>query len=167
MRVWSCRYYYTIVRATKLDLCSLGRSVGVLGACRATERTDISSSARAAVDPRRIYEGYSAFVGSAWGFAHEAAAHAIRLMQRSTVGAHRAASWRSRSAGTQRRIAIALMWPAFERTNGANLARAPYSYSGREIWTRQGFIDPARHHRAILIDKLRWPPGPKLQKEFL
>ena len=36
-----------------------------------------------------------------------------------------------------------------------------------EVWTRQGFIDPARHHRAILIDKLRWPPGPKLQKEFL
>lgn len=29
---------------------------------------------------RRIYEGYSSLVGSAWGFAHETATHAIRLM---------------------------------------------------------------------------------------
>ena len=29
---------------------------------------------------RRIYEGYSSLVGSAWGFAHEASTHAIRLM---------------------------------------------------------------------------------------
>jgi 2,3-dihydroxybenzoate decarboxylase len=29
---------------------------------------------------RRIYQGYSSLVGSAWGFAHETATHAIRLM---------------------------------------------------------------------------------------
>ncbi|NLA19843.1 amidohydrolase family protein [Burkholderia cepacia] len=29
---------------------------------------------------RRIYEGYASLVGSAWGFAHETATHAIRLM---------------------------------------------------------------------------------------
>lgn len=29
---------------------------------------------------QRIYEGYSSLVGSAWGFAHETATHAIRLM---------------------------------------------------------------------------------------
>jgi gamma-resorcylate decarboxylase len=29
---------------------------------------------------RRIYDGYSSLVGSAWGFAHETATHAIRLM---------------------------------------------------------------------------------------
>jgi predicted TIM-barrel fold metal-dependent hydrolase len=29
---------------------------------------------------RRIYEGYSSLIGSAWGFAHETATHAIRLM---------------------------------------------------------------------------------------
>lgn len=29
---------------------------------------------------RRIYRGYDALVGSAWGFAHETATHAIRLM---------------------------------------------------------------------------------------
>ncbi|UCR85082.1 amidohydrolase family protein [Pseudomonas chlororaphis] len=29
---------------------------------------------------RRIYEGYPSLVGSAWGFAHETATHAIRLM---------------------------------------------------------------------------------------
>ena len=28
----------------------------------------------------RIYEGYSSLVGSAWGFAHETATHAVRLM---------------------------------------------------------------------------------------
>lgn len=29
---------------------------------------------------RRIYEGYSSLVGSAWGFAHETSTHAVRLM---------------------------------------------------------------------------------------
>ncbi len=29
---------------------------------------------------RRIYEGYSSLVGSAWGFAHETATHSVRLM---------------------------------------------------------------------------------------
>jgi predicted TIM-barrel fold metal-dependent hydrolase len=29
---------------------------------------------------QRIYEGYASLVGSAWGFAHETATHAIRLM---------------------------------------------------------------------------------------
>lgn len=29
---------------------------------------------------RRIYEGYPSLIGSAWGFAHETATHAIRLM---------------------------------------------------------------------------------------
>jgi 2,3-dihydroxybenzoate decarboxylase len=29
---------------------------------------------------RRIYQGYSSLVGSAWGFAHETGTHAIRLM---------------------------------------------------------------------------------------
>ncbi len=29
---------------------------------------------------RRIYEGYSSLVGSAWGFAHETGTHAVRLM---------------------------------------------------------------------------------------
>ncbi|MCU1716805.1 amidohydrolase family protein [Pseudomonas sp. 5P_3.1_Bac2] len=29
---------------------------------------------------RRLYEGYPSLVGSAWGFAHETATHAIRLM---------------------------------------------------------------------------------------
>ncbi|OXJ30539.1 amidohydrolase [Burkholderia sp. HI2714] len=29
---------------------------------------------------RRIYDGYASLVGSAWGFAHETATHAIRLM---------------------------------------------------------------------------------------
>lgn len=28
----------------------------------------------------RVYEGYSSLVGSAWGFAHETATHAVRLM---------------------------------------------------------------------------------------
>ena len=28
----------------------------------------------------RLYEGYSSLVGSAWGFAHETATHAVRLM---------------------------------------------------------------------------------------
>jgi hypothetical protein len=28
----------------------------------------------------RIYEGYSSLVGSAWGFAHDTATHAVRLM---------------------------------------------------------------------------------------
>jgi len=27
-----------------------------------------------------IYEGYESLVGSAWGFAHETATHAVRLM---------------------------------------------------------------------------------------
>jgi 2,3-dihydroxybenzoate decarboxylase len=29
---------------------------------------------------RRIYEGYSSLIGSAWGFGHETATHAVRLM---------------------------------------------------------------------------------------
>lgn len=47
----------------------------------ATRRTEPRIAAR-------IYEGYESLVGSAWGFAHETATHAVRLMRSGLFDRH-------------------------------------------------------------------------------